>query len=75
MKVKVITNNEAERRKIGWDKTRFWLNRIISRNIAATVITDIWNPREAQEIADFINENNTEYKEENGGWDWIKVHK
>ena len=67
MITKVITDEVGETRVINFDKTRFSLVKDIPfpkpyRGCARSV--DVWNPREAQEIADFINQNNTEYQRE-----------
>ena len=64
MKKKIITDNAAEKITIQRDNVRFGLttSQVKYRTTLRNVI--VLNPREAQEIADFINENNTEYKRE-----------
>ena len=57
---KVILKNRNEQILIRWDDTRFSLTQEQTTQMKTIVL----NPREAQEIADFINENNTEYKRE-----------
>ena len=65
MKKKVITDEPTENIRIHWDDERFcianWENCYA---FGGKTIKIILNPREAQEIADFINENNTEYQRE-----------
>ena len=62
---KVITNNTEESIRVYWDDVRFCIaNWERCYCFGGKTIKTILNPREAQEIADFINENNTEYKRE-----------
>ena len=74
MIAKIITDEPNKRITIKRDNTRFAIVRE-AEGLPNGFDGTIYNPREAQEIADFINEHNEEYKKENGGWDWIKVHK
>lgn len=62
---KVITDEKIEQISIHWDNTRFGLIAWRGSNSAQGLIRKIiLNPREAQEIANFINENNGEYQRE-----------
>lgn len=63
MKTKVITDEVRERIVAKWDNTIFSITKRnpVSYDLPKVIIL---NPREAQEIANFINENNGDYQRE-----------
>lgn len=62
---KVITNEIEERIEVKWDGVRFGVVKTMKPEpeMPQSFSIIILNPREAQEIANFINENNREYLE------------
>ena len=60
MERKVITNNKVDKLTVKWDGVRFGI--VSGLGYGDDVV--ILNPREAQEVEDFIHENNGEYRRE-----------
>ena len=58
---KVITSEPGESIHISFDMVRFSIIQKLNINLARVIVL---NPREAQEIADFVNENNLSYQDE-----------
>ena len=58
---KVITSELGESIHINFDMVRFSIIQKLNINLARVIIL---NPREAQEIADFIQQNNLSYQDE-----------